>query len=111
MEYDNVLHQTLRETDSSLNGVICGSYRRLKATSNDIDMLIVHPLIKTKKDLENSKNNYLYLGHDYPKYNIKEDASGGATGAGAIATSMGGGAGFGQSIFYRRIPKKKSRKT
>lgn len=45
------------------------------------------------------------------KYNIKEDASAGATGAGAIATSMGGGAGFGQSIFYARTPRsKKSRK-
>lgn len=37
---------------------------------------------------------------------LKEDASAGATGSGAVATSMGGGAGFGTSIFMRRIPKK-----
>ena len=45
---------------------------------------------------------------------IKEDASGGATASGAVATSMGGGAGFGTSIFMRRNPtpvkKKKSKK-
>jgi hypothetical protein len=44
------------------------------------------------------------------KHKIKEDATGGTTGAGSFATSMGGGAGFGQSIFYRRTPKKRSRK-
>ena len=40
--------------------------------------------------------------------NIKEDASGGGTSSGGIATSMGGGAGFGTSIFMRRnpVPKK-----
>lgn len=33
---------------------------------------------------------------------IAETASAGATGAGAVATSMGGGAGFGKSIFMSR---------
>lgn len=44
---------------------------------------------------------------------LKEDASGGATGAGAVATSMGGGAGFGKSIFMRRdaAPKKSKKKS
>ncbi len=43
---------------------------------------------------------------------IKEDASGGSTASGAVATSMGGGAGFGKSIFMRRspTPKKKSKR-
>lgn len=44
---------------------------------------------------------------------LNETASVGATGSSAVATSMGGGAGFGQSIFMRRIPgtkKKKSKK-
>jgi len=43
--------------------------------------------------------------------NLAEDASG--MGTSAIATSMGGGAGFGTSIFMRRTPapkKKKSKK-
>jgi hypothetical protein len=33
---------------------------------------------------------------------IAETASAGATGSGAVATSMGGGAGFGKSIFMSR---------
>jgi len=37
---------------------------------------------------------------------IKENASIGSTASGGVATSMGGGAGFGTSIFMRRIPKK-----
>lgn len=43
---------------------------------------------------------------------LNETASAGATGAGAVATSMGGGAGFGTSIFMRRgsAPKKKKSK-
>lgn len=44
---------------------------------------------------------------------LNETASAGATGSSAVATSMGGGAGFGTSIFMRRVPapkKKKSKK-
>jgi hypothetical protein len=33
---------------------------------------------------------------------VAEDASGGATASGAVATSMGDGAGFGKSIFMSR---------
>lgn len=45
--------------------------------------------------------------------NLLEDATSGATASGAVATSIGGGAGFGKSIFMRRSenggqkPKKK----
>jgi DNA polymerase/3'-5' exonuclease PolX len=38
--------------DKKLSGIICGSYRRLKDFSNDIDILLVHPKIKTKDDVE-----------------------------------------------------------
>ena len=42
---------------------------------------------------------------------VSEDASAGATGSGAVATSMGGGAGFGNSIFMKRgVPKKAKKK-
>ena len=42
---------------------------------------------------------------------IAETASAGATSAGAVATSMGGGAGFGNSIFMKRsVPKKAKKK-
>ena len=49
--------------------------------------------------------------------NLAEDVSGGGTGAGAFGTSMGGGAGFGKSIFMKRateestlVKKKKSKR-
>lgn len=44
---------------------------------------------------------------------INETATSGATASGAVATSLGGSAGFGKSIFMRRTPvlnKKKSKK-
>jgi hypothetical protein len=44
---------------------------------------------------------------------VAEDASGGATASGSVATSMGGGAGFGKSIFMSRkgpVKTKKSKK-
>jgi len=41
---------------------------------------------------------------------LKENASAGATGAGAVATSMGGGAGFGLSPFMRQPAKRKAKK-
>ncbi len=56
---NNYLLEVLKKLDKELFGIICGSYRRLKMTSNDIDMLIVHPKVKNKKDAESSKNNYL----------------------------------------------------
>jgi len=41
-------------------------------------------------------------------YTVAEDASVGGTSSGAVATSMGGGAGFGKSIFMSRTnPKTK----
>jgi len=41
---------------------------------------------------------------------VSEDASAGATGSGAVATSMDGGAGFGKSIFMKRNPTKVKKK-
>ena len=58
---NNYLLEKLKLIDLNLFGIICGSYRRLKLTSNDIDMLLVHPKIKTKKDDTNNKINYLKL--------------------------------------------------
>lgn len=54
------LHNVILNLDPELFGVICGSYRRLQLTSNDIDMLLVHPKITSKKFKENKKN-YLEL--------------------------------------------------
>lgn len=42
---------------------------------------------------------------------LAEDASVGGVASGAIATSMGDGAGFGTSIFMSRNPKTKTKKS
>lgn len=57
-QIDTFLHTIIPQIDTELFGIICGSYRRLRPTSNDIDMLLVHPSIKTKND-KNNKNDFL----------------------------------------------------
>jgi DNA polymerase/3'-5' exonuclease PolX len=59
---DNMLQQINK--DKNLIITICGSYRREKATSNDIDILISDKTIITKKDLKENKINKL---HDFVK--------------------------------------------
>ena len=53
------LHKKYPIIDNDLFGIICGSYRRKNMISNDIDVLIIHPKIKTMKKLKNNKINYL----------------------------------------------------
>jgi DNA polymerase/3'-5' exonuclease PolX len=62
IEIDNInnyLLSVLSQINNELFLIICGSYRRLKLTSNDIDVILIHPSIKTKKDLIN--NTFLKL--------------------------------------------------
>lgn len=61
MKVDKYLHKAASAIDIQLFSVICGSYRRMRITSNDIDVLITHPDIKTKKQLEKMsyEDNYL----------------------------------------------------
>lgn len=56
---NDYLHKMYSKVDINLFGVICGSYRRLKSYSGDIDVLLIHPKIKTKKQLKTHKVNYL----------------------------------------------------
>ena len=42
------------EIDSKLEVIICGSYRRQAHNSGDIDMLILHPDLKTPEDIRKS---------------------------------------------------------
>lgn len=42
------------KVNKDLDVRICGSYRRERPTSNDVDVIIAHPDIKTKKEAENS---------------------------------------------------------
>jgi len=61
-------------------------------------------------------NDYLNSVHEHMEYNcnkeptIAENASVGSTASGAVATSIGGGAGFGKSIFMKRNPTKAKKK-
>lgn len=57
------LDRMIEEIDPSNQLVyeIAGSYRRKKATSGDVDILLSHRELKTKEDLEKSKENYLNL--------------------------------------------------
>jgi DNA polymerase beta len=61
-EIDKYLQAKAKSIDSGLIVTICGSYRRLKATSNDIDVLIAHPKVKTKLQIkqQSEEQNYLY---------------------------------------------------
>jgi len=68
-------------------------------------LAVVKSMIVTVKD---------YVASEHEKENslkIAETASAGASSSGAIATSMGGGAGFGKSIFMSRKGPVKTKKT
>ena len=58
-EIDGFLYDVYPKINKQLFGIICGSYRRQKPYSGDIDVLITHPEIKTYNQLINQKNNYL----------------------------------------------------
>lgn len=58
-------------------------------------------------------NDYLNSVHEYMEYKshaVAESATSGGTSSAGIATSMGGGAGFGNSIFMKRSAPKKAKK-
>lgn len=56
----NIILKYGKTLNNNLIVTICGSYRRKKDTSNDIDVLLSHPSIKTKKQLLSSNINYLH---------------------------------------------------
>ena len=58
---DEYLHEILLKIDPQLFGIICGSYRRMAPTSGDIDMLLVHPDVKTLNSKVKLKKNYLSI--------------------------------------------------
>jgi len=56
LKIDNYIHKIAQKIDLELFVMIVGSYRRQKITSGDIDILITHPKVKTKKDMEKYPN-------------------------------------------------------
>jgi DNA polymerase beta len=60
-QIDKFLFKIIKLVDERLFHTICGSYRRNKMTSNDIDILISHPNIKTKMDIHKHENLLLKL--------------------------------------------------
>ena len=56
---ENILKKIASHMNKDLLVMICGSYRRGRDKSGDVDCLIAHPLIKTKLDLENNPVNLL----------------------------------------------------
>jgi DNA polymerase beta len=53
------LHNIIDTINKNINITICGSYRRGKLKSSDIDILMTHKNIKTKNDIT-TKKNYLH---------------------------------------------------
>jgi DNA polymerase beta len=66
-EFREYILDILLKIDLKLFGTICGSYRRLKETSGDVDLIIVHTDYKKLND--KIKINYIDL---FVKYLIKE---------------------------------------
>lgn len=54
-----LLLENMIKVSKKLVGTMCGSYRRQLPTSNDIDFLLTHPLLKTEKDVKSESKNYL----------------------------------------------------
>ncbi len=55
-EINIYLQKKVKKNPDKMELLICGSYRRLKPTSNDIDILITHPKVKTEAS---DKKHYL----------------------------------------------------
>lgn len=51
----------IKEINPKLEIIICGSYRRGKLSSGDIDMLVLLPELKTEEDIKINDINYLNL--------------------------------------------------
>ena len=57
--FDKVVKNIAKKINSELVVVICGSYRRECSNSGDIDILLTHPDIKTKEEINRLRFNYL----------------------------------------------------
>jgi DNA polymerase beta len=56
---DTILKHVAAHMNKDIQVILCGSYRRERDKSGDIDCCIVHPSIKTQEDIKNSSTNIL----------------------------------------------------
>jgi DNA polymerase/3'-5' exonuclease PolX len=56
---ETILKKVAQRMNPDIKLMLCGSYRRGRPRSGDIDCLITHPDIKTKEDLELAQTNIL----------------------------------------------------
>ena len=54
------LKRTAKKIDDNLHAKLCGSFRRKKPFSNDIDCLLTHTSVKSSSDMKKNKN-FLYV--------------------------------------------------
>lgn len=59
VKLERKLKRLVKQIDDKLEVNICGSYRRKKLESGDMDVLILHPNLKTDEEVEQSEKIYL----------------------------------------------------
>ncbi len=73
MKIDKYLHKLATKIDPELFIIITGSYRRKNMYSNDIDILLTHPKIKTQRDIENLHNYLIEFVNELKKHKFIVD--------------------------------------
>ncbi len=73
-----LLLENMIKVNKKLIGTMCGSYRRLLNTSNDVDFLFAHPQLKTEQDIKNESKNYLrkFINQLYDEEFLLDDLTG-----------------------------------
>jgi len=100
---------------NNLHTIVRVSVHLAKELQNDEDLPEwVEEKISIAKGMMVTAMDYMISQHEQGiQPTVAEDATGGGTSSGGVATSMGGGDGFGKSIFMSRkdpVKTKKSKK-
>jgi len=98
---------------NNLHTIVRVSVHLAKELQNDEDLPEwVEEKISIAKGMMVTAMDYMISQHERGiQPTVAEDASAGASSSGAVATSMGGGGGFGKSIFMSRKGPVKTKKT
>jgi DNA polymerase beta len=73
-EISKYLALQVKTIRSTLSHVICGSYRRKKPVSNDVDVLLADPTVKTMKQFDLEENSLVLLIEKLKKENFLLDS-------------------------------------